>query len=165
MYQYLSGYTAKVAGTELGITEPKATFSSCYGAAFLALHPTRYAEILGRKVRQHGTRTYLVNTGWVGGPYGVGSRMDITATRRIIDAILDGSIEQAEFWKMPVFEFDVPKTLPGVDASVLNPQDGWTDKAAYDAGLRKLAEMFVNNYRKLNNTDIGREVESFGPKL
>ena len=165
MYQYLSGYTAKVAGTELGITEPKATFSSCYGAAFLALHPTRYAEILGKKVRQHGTRVYLVNTGWVGGPYGVGQRMDITATRRIIDAILDGSIEKADFWKMPVFEFDVPKSLPGVDASVLNPRDGWADKEAYDAGLRRLAEMFINNYKKLSNTDIGREVEGFGPKL
>ncbi|HRZ83383.1 MAG TPA: phosphoenolpyruvate carboxykinase (ATP), partial [Candidatus Hydrogenedentes bacterium] len=165
MYQYLSGYTAKVAGTELGVTEPKATFSSCYGAAFLAVHPTLYADILGEKMKQHGTRAYLVNTGWVGGPYGVGSRMDITATRTIIDAILDGSVEKAEFRKMPVFNFDVPTALPGVDSKVLDPRETWPDKAAYDAGLRKLGQMFTDNFKKFTGTPSGKAVEAFGPEL
>ncbi len=165
MYQYLSGYTAKVAGTELGVTEPKATFSSCYGAAFLAVHPTMYADILGAKMEKHGTRAYLVNTGWVGGAYGVGSRMDITATRAIIDAILDGSVEHAEFRKMPVFNFDVPVALPGVDSRVLNPRDAWADKDAYDTGLRKLGQMFVDNFKKYTGTPSGRAVEAFGPQL
>ena len=163
MYQYLSGYTAKVAGTELGVTEPKATFSSCYGAAFLAVHPTLYADILGEKMQQHGTRAYLVNTGWVGGAYGVGSRMDITATRAIIDAILDGSVEKAEFVKMPVFNFDVPKSLPGVNPNVLNPRDSWTDKDAYDAGLKKLGQMFIDNFKKFTGTPSGKAVEQAGP--
>lgn len=165
MYQYLSGYTAKVAGTELGVNEPQATFSSCYGAAFLALHPTRYADILGQKMAQHGTKAYLVNTGWVGGPYGVGERMDITATRAIIDAILDGSVEQAEFTVMPVFNMETPKSLPTVDSKVLNPRESWDDKAAYDESLKKLAAMFQKNFKKYTDTESGVAIEAHGPQL
>ena len=124
-----------------------------------------YADILGEKMKQHGTRAYLVNTGWVGGPYGVGSRMDITATRTIIDAILDGSVEKAEFRKMPVFNFDVPTALPGVDSKVLDPRKTWPDKAAYDAGLRKLGQMFTDNFKKFTGTPSGKAVEAFGPEL
>ncbi len=165
MYQYLSGYTAKVAGTEIGITEPKAAFSSCYGAAFLALHPTQYADILGQKMEKHGAKAYLVNTGWVGGPYGVGSRMDITGTRRIIDAILDGSILNAEFDTMPIFNLQIPKALPGVDTNVLNPRNAWEDKDAYDAGARKLAQMFIKNFEQFTNTEKGAALVAAGPQL
>src|SRR5262249_37316332 len=135
MYQYLSGYTAKVAGTELGVHEPTATFSACYGQAFLSLHPTRYAEILGKKMLQHGARAYLLNTGWVAGPYGVGHRMFLKATRAIIDAILDGSIETAEFDTLPIFRLDFPRKLHDVPEGLLNPRDAWADKGAYDAAL------------------------------
>lgn len=164
-YQYLSGYTAKVAGTELGVTAPQATFSACYGAAFLALHPTKYADILGKKMDEHGTRAYLVNTGWVGGGHGVGHRMSLPATRAIIDAILDGSIEHAEFEKMPVFGLEFPKSLHDVDPSLLNPRAAWSDQAAYDAQARKLAGMFIESFKKFTNTDHGRALEAVGPRL
>jgi len=163
MYQYLSGYTAKVAGTELGVTEPSATFSACYGAAFLAVHPTLYADILGKKMAEHGTRAYLVNTGWIGGPYGVGHRMDITQTRAIIDAILDGILDQAEFERMPLFGLDIPKGLPGVDKELLNPRNTWDDKDAYDAQAKKLAVMFTKNFKQFTNTDKGKVLEAAGP--
>ena len=165
MYQYLSGYTAKVAGTERGVKEPSATFSSCYGAAFLSVHPTKYAEILGDKMVSHDTRAYLVNTGWVGGAYGVGKRMDLPQTRRIIDAILDGTIENAEFEKMPIFNFDVPKALHDVDTSILNPRNSWADSAAYDTQARNLAQMFIDNFKKFANTDAGKALESAGPHI
>lgn len=163
MYQYLSGYTAKVAGTERGVKEPSATFSSCYGAAFLSVHPTKYAEILGDKMVSHETRAYIVNTGWVGGAYGVGKRMDLPQTRRIIDAILDGTIENAEFETMPIFNLDVPKALHDVDTGIMNPRDSWSDKDAYDAQARRLAQMFVDNFKKFTNTPAGKALESAGP--
>ena len=119
-YMYLSGYTAKVAGTELGVKEPKATFSPCFGGPFLLMHPTRYGEILAKKMQKHQAKAYLVNTGWSGGPYGVGSRMSIGVTRKIIDAIFDGSLDRAEFTTLPVFGFKVPKALSGIDSKVLD---------------------------------------------
>jgi len=165
MYQYLSGYTAKVAGTELGITEPKATFSACYGAAFLALHPTVYAEVLGKRMDEHGSKAYLVNTGWTGGPYGVGHRMALEPTRRIIDAILDGSIEDSEVRVMPVFGFEVPTSVEGVDPELLDPRNTWADKAAYDAALEKIAQMFVDNFKRFTDTPIGKAVAAAGPRI
>lgn len=165
MYQYLSGYTAKVAGTELGVTEPQATFSACYGAAFLAVHPTVYAHILGRKMDEHGAEAYLVNTGWTQGKYGVGHRMSLPDTRHIVDAILDGSLSNAEFETMPIFHLAVPKTVRNVDSSILDPRNSWQDKADYDATLAKLAGMFIKNFVRFTDTEEGRQLEKAGPQL
>ncbi|MFA5087822.1 MAG: phosphoenolpyruvate carboxykinase (ATP) [Candidatus Omnitrophota bacterium] len=165
MYHYLSGYTAKVAGTELGIVEPKATFSACFGQAFLLLHPTKYADILGQKMEKHDSSAYLVNTGWCGGKYGVGKRMSLPDTRKIIDAILDGSIEGTEFETMPIFNLQMPKFLKGVDPKILNPRNAWQDKADYDATARKLAEMFIRHFHNFTSTEKGRALMSAGPQL
>jgi len=163
-YHFLSGYTAKVAGTERGITEPTATFSACFGAAFLTLHPTRYADLLQKKFDEHGSTAFLVNTGWSGGAYGVGKRMSIKATRACIDAILDGSIKTAEFTSDPVFGFDIPKSLPGVDSKVLNPRDSWADKEAYDRTREKLARLYAINFEAYAGVgDV--DYSSFGPKV
>jgi len=148
MYYFLSGYTAKVAGTERGITEPVATFSACFGEPFFPLHPQDYAKLLGEKMEKHGVNVYLVNTGWTAGPYGVGHRMSIKDTRGCINAILDGSIEKAEFDTLPVLDLAIPKTLNGVDTNVLNPRNTWEDKNAYDETLNKLASMFEENYKR-----------------
>ncbi len=165
-YQYLSGYTAKVAGTELGITEPTATFSACFGAAFLAVHPTQYAKILSSKMLEHSARAYLVNTGWTGGAYGTGNRMPLPATRRIIDHILDGAIEEAPDEEFPIFGLRIPSALPEVDSKVLNPRGTWPDPAAYDEMLGKLAEMFVKNFKTFEGTPEGaRLAREAGPKL
>jgi phosphoenolpyruvate carboxykinase (ATP) len=164
MYQYLSGYTAKVAGTELGVTEPTATFSACFGRAFLLVHPTQYAEILGKKMEEHGAEAYLVNTGWNGGGYGIGKRISLKATRAIIDSILDGSIEKAQFETFPTFNFQIPTALPGVDSEILNPTKTWADKAAYAATVQKLSGQFVENFKKFATTPVGKSVEAVGPK-
>jgi phosphoenolpyruvate carboxykinase (ATP) len=148
MYYFLSGYTAKVAGTERGVTEPTATFSACFGEAFLPLHPTAYARLLGEKMAKHGVNAYLVNTGWTGGGYGVGKRMSIKATRACINAILDGSIETAEFERTRWFRLNIPKALPGVDSALLNPRNAWADKEKFDATANKLAGMFIENFKK-----------------
>lgn len=165
MYHYLSGYTAKVAGTELGVTEPKATFSSCFGQAFLLLHPTKYAEVLGKKIEEHDSRVYLVNTGWTGGKYGVGKRMSIKATRSIIDAILDGSIDNAETETLPIFNVEIPKAIKGVDSNVLHPREAWDNKEEYDATLEQLAKMFVKNFEQFTDSPKGRELVAAGPVL
>lgn len=128
MYHFLSGYTAKVAGTERGVTEPTATFSAGFGAAFLTLHPTKYADLLKKKLEQHSTNVYLVNTGWSGGGYGVGKRMSIKNTRQCIDAILDGTIGNSTFTKDAVFGFEVPNALGTIPATVLHPREAWNDK-------------------------------------
>ncbi len=164
MYHFLSGYTAKVAGTELGVTEPKATFSACFGKAFLMVHPTKYAEILGQKMDEHGAQVYLINTGWVGGSYGVGKRIPIKDNRVCIDAILDGSLDRGEFEIMPVFNLRIPKYVLGAQ-SALNPRDSWADKAAYDATLRKLAAMFVDNFQIFTDTPKGKALLTAGPQL
>lgn len=146
MFHFISGYTAKVAGTEAGIVEPQTTFSACFGAPFLPLHPTRYAEMLGAKMREHHTHVWLVNTGWTGGPYGVGSRMKLAHTRAMISAALEGKLDEVEYEAHPVFGLSMPKTCPGVPAEVLNPRNTWADKNAYDQKANELAEAFNKNF-------------------
>jgi phosphoenolpyruvate carboxykinase (ATP) len=163
MYQFLSGYTAKVAGTERGVTEPEATFSSCFGAAFMTHHPTKYADLLSKKLTEHGCNAYVVNTGWSGGGYGVGDRMPIKTTRACIDAILDGSIGDADFSIDPVFGFEVPTSLPGVPDSVVTPRESWSDKAAYDAQRKKLANMFTSNFEQFQEPGM-TDYSDHGPK-
>ncbi len=166
MYYFLSGYTAKVAGTERGITEPVATFSACFGEAFLPLHPTDYAKLLGEKIDKHNVNVYLVNTGWTGGAYGVGKRMSIKDTRACINGILNGSINSADFEKIDVFNLDVPKSLDGVaDNSILNPKNTWEDKDAYDKKLKELASMFIENFNRYNNSGSEFDFSIAGPKL
>jgi phosphoenolpyruvate carboxykinase (ATP) len=148
MYQFISGYTAKVAGTEIGVTEPTPIFSACYGAAFLSLHPTVYAELLAKKIREHDVDVWLVNTGWTGGSYGVGSRFELKHTRAIIDAILSGALRDASYESDGVFGLAMPDEVPGVPSGALNPRDAWSDLDAYDATAHKLASMFVKNFEK-----------------
>ncbi|MFY7949070.1 MAG: phosphoenolpyruvate carboxykinase (ATP) [Gemmatimonas sp.] len=148
MYYFLSGYTAKVAGTERGVTEPQATFSACFGAVFLVWHPTKYAEMLGQLLQQHGAQVWLVNTGWSGGPYGVGNRMKLSYTRAMVRAALDGSLAEASFSADPVFGLHIPQAVAGVPSEVLDPRRTWSDTAAYDAQASKLAGMFRENIKK-----------------
>lgn len=148
MYHFISGYTAKVAGTEMGVTEPEATFSACFGAAFLVWHPTKYAELLAEKMRQHHASVWLVNTGWSGGPFGVGSRMKLAYTRAIVDAILGNQLNDAEFETMQVFGLAVPKRVDQVPSELLSPRQTWADGAAFDRAIAKLAEMFNDNFAK-----------------
>ena len=164
MYHFLSGYTAKVAGTERGITEPEATFSACFGAAFLTLHPSVYADLLQKKIREHNCNVYLVNTGWIGGKYGVGERISIDNTRYCIDSILDGSINNCEFKTDKIFNFQVPVKLGKLDKEICNPVEAWDSIDEYDIQAEELAEMFVINYQKYidpNFTDYSK----YGPKL
>ncbi len=165
MYYFLSGYTAKVAGTERGVTEPSATFSACFGEAFLPLPPTRYAKLLGQKIDRQNVNAYLVNTGWAGGGYGVGERMSIKATRACINAILDGSIEQAEFDETRWFRLSIPKALPGVDPKILNPRNAWADKEKFDATANKLAGMFIENFKKYITPDGDFDFTQAGPRM
>ncbi|MFA7084902.1 MAG: phosphoenolpyruvate carboxykinase (ATP) [Arcobacteraceae bacterium] len=165
MYYFLSGYTAKVAGTERGITEPVATFSACFGEAFLPLHPTVYADLLGQKIDKHNVNVYLVNTGWTGGPYGVGKRMSIKNTRACINGILDGSINSSEFDTLPYFNLKIPKTLAGVDTQVLNPRNTWEESAEYDKNAQKLANMYIENFKKYLTLESEFDFTSAGPKL
>jgi len=163
MYYFMSGYTAKVAGTERGVTEPIATFSSCFGEAFLPLHPTVYAKLLGEKIDKHGVDVYLVNTGWTGGPYGIGRRMSIKATRTCINAILDGSIENEEFYEIKMFGLSIPKKLPGVDTDILNPKRTWKNKSRFKATRKELAGMFIENFKKYITDES--DFSGAGPKL
>ncbi len=162
MYHFLSGYTAKVAGTEKGVTEPKATFSTCFGAPFLPLDPSRYARMLGEKIARHDARVWLLNTGWTGGPYGVGSRMKIGYTRAMIRAVLSGALDTVAFEKDPVFNLDIPTSCPGVPDGVLTPRATWGDGAAYDAQAAKLARMFVENFKTFEQ-GVSAEVLAAGP--
>ena len=146
MFYFLSGFTAKLAGTEIGVKEPQPTFSTCFGAPFLPQPPAVYARLLGEKLDRHGAVVWLVNTGWTGGPFGVGHRMPITATRGLLHAALDGSLDHALLRRDPVFGFDVPTHVPGVDGSLLDPRGTWSDPAAYDAKARELAELFRKNF-------------------
>lgn len=148
MYHFISGYTAKVAGTEIGITEPKLTFSACFGAAFLPLHPTVYAGLFGEKIEKNEVNVWLINTGWTGGPYGVGTRMKLSYTRAMISAALEGKLDFAPMYLDPIFGFQVPKICPNVPAEVLNPKNTWSDPEAYDIQGRKLAQAFISNFRK-----------------
>jgi phosphoenolpyruvate carboxykinase (ATP) len=148
MYQFISGYTAKVAGTETGVTEPKSTFSACFGAPFIPLHPGKYASMLGDMIREHGTRIWMVNTGWTGGPFGTGSRIRLSFTRAMIRAALEGKLEHVEYQHLPVFNLAMPTSCPGVPSEVLNPRGTWTDKEAYDRQIRDLAGQFIKNFEK-----------------
>ena len=159
-YYFLSGFTAKLAGTERGITEPTPTFSACFGQAFLELHPTKYAEELVKKMKLSGAKAYLVNTGW----NGTGKRISIKDTRGIIDAILDGSINKAPTKKIPVFDFEVPTELPGVDPKILDPRDTYADKAEWDRKAADLASRFVKNFVKYETNDAGKALVKAGPK-
>jgi len=163
MYHYLSGYTAKVAGTELGVKEPQATFSACFGKAFLMVHPTVYAGILAKKMQEHHSSAYLLNTGWIAGPYGVGHRIPLNDNRLAVDAILDGSIDQGGFDSLPVFNLQIPKHINGLDGQKLNPRDLWADKNAYDAALLKLGGMFIENFKLFTDTANGRDLVKAGP--
>ncbi len=148
MYHFLSGYTAKVAGTEIGVTEPEATFSTCFGAPFMPRHPSVYGNLLKERIAKGGVACWLVNTGWTGGKYGVGSRMPIKATRALLNAALDGSLNNVQFRSDENFGFQVPVSVPGVDAAILNPRDTWPDKADYDATAAKLVTLFTDNFAR-----------------
>ena len=162
MYHFLSGYTARVAGTEKGVTEPKATFSTCFGAPFLPLNPNVYARMLGEKIAKHGARVWLVNTGWTGGAYGVGKRMKIAYTRAMITAALTGQLDNVQYKKHPVFNLDMPTTCPGVPESVLDPRSTWSDPGEYDEQAKKLAKMFVDNFVTFEK-DVAASVKEAGP--
>jgi phosphoenolpyruvate carboxykinase (ATP) len=161
MYHFLSGYTAKVAGTEAGVKEPQATFSTCFGSPFLPLRPKVYAEMLGRRLREHHAQCWLVNTGWQGGPYGVGRRMDIPYTRAMVDAAVEGELVREEFEIEPTFGFSIPKSCHGVPPQVLNARGKWADKAAYDKAAEDLRNRFAKNFE---NFDVPPEVKAAGPR-
>jgi len=163
MYHFLSGYTAKVAGTEKGIKEPEAAFSTCFGAPFMVLHPGVYADLLGKKMGQHDAACWLVNTGWSGGPYGVGHRMKISYTRAMIRAILGGQLADVETKSDPIFGVGVPVTCPDVPVDVLQPRNTWSDKEAYDRQARDLAHRFNENFKKYES-GVSEEVKAVGPK-
>lgn len=165
MYHFLTGYTAKLAGTELGILEPQPTFSSCFGAAFLLLHPTVYARQLIKRMEEHGSVAYLVNTGWVGGPYGTGYRIDIPVTRKIIDAILDGSIEDVEYTTTPVFRLHIPVSLPGIDPKLLDQRNLWPSYETWLAAAQALGEKFVKNFENFTDNEEGKRLVAAGPIL
>ncbi|BAV08563.1 phosphoenolpyruvate carboxykinase (ATP) [Filimonas lacunae] len=148
MYQYISGYTARVAGTEAGVTEPKSTFSACFGAPFIPLHPAQYAAMLGQKLKDHKVNVWLINTGWTGGPYGVGKRMQLKYTRAMITAALKGDLDRVTFEKHPIFGIAIPSSCPGVPTELLNPRSTWPDVAAYDAAAQKLAIAFNDNFKQ-----------------
>jgi len=164
MYYFLSGYTSKLAGTERGIKEPVPTFSSAFGAAFLLLHPTVYAKELARKMKEHGATAYLVNTGWTGGPYGTGHRIDLPVTRKIIKSILDGSLDNAEYEELPEFGLFIPKEIKGVDSSILNPRNTWKYPSAYEKQAQELAEKFIENFQNFTDNNEGKRLVAAGPK-
>jgi phosphoenolpyruvate carboxykinase (ATP) len=164
MYHFMSGYTAKVAGTETGVTEPKATFSACFGAAFMVWHPSKYAQLLAEKMRKHHCKAWLVNTGWTGGPYGVGSRIKLSHTRAIIDAIHNGSLNSATFTKDATFGFEVPTQVANVPTEILNPRNTWKDATAYDEQKQKLTVLFQNNFKAFE-AGSSKEIVAAGPQL
>jgi len=163
MYHFMSGYTSKLAGTERGITEPRATFSECFGAPFMSRHASVYAKLLGDKITKHKTLVYLINTGWSGGPYGIGKRMNIHHTRRMVTAALTGEFDIVKYRHDDTFNLDVPTTCPGIPPEVLNPRNTWSEKDAYDLSARKLAQMFVENFRKFGN--VSKEIRDAGPQI
>ena len=162
MYHFISGYTAKVAGTEMGITEPQATFSPCFGGPFLVWHPGRYAELLAAKMKEHKARVWLVNTGWGGGAHGTGKRISLKHTRAIIDAIHGGALAKAKTQRDATFGFEVVTECPNVPTEILVPRNAWTDKAAYDATAKKLAGLFSNNF-KAYEAGSSAEIKAAGP--
>jgi phosphoenolpyruvate carboxykinase (ATP) len=164
MYQFISGYTAKVAGTEAGVTEPKPTFSACFGAPFLPLHPGKYAQMLGEKMEKHNVKVWLINTGWTEGAYGEGHRMKLDYTRAMITAALDGRLDNTEFITDPVFGLAIPKEVPGVPGDILIPKNTWKDKQAYDEKAKFLAGLFVKNFEKYS-AGVSEETRAAAPKV
>jgi phosphoenolpyruvate carboxykinase (ATP) len=161
MYHFMSGYTSKLAGTERGITEPKETFSQCFGAPFMPLPAKIYADMLGRKIDQHHTKVYLVNTGWSGGPYGVGKRINLTYTRAMVRAALSDGLADIEFYNDGIFNLEIPVSCPGVPLEILEPRNTWSDKRKYDSSARKLARLFVKNFEKFGK--VPKEIQKAGP--
>jgi phosphoenolpyruvate carboxykinase (ATP) len=162
MYWFLSGFTAKLAGTEIGVKEPQPTFSACFGAPFLPQPPVIYARLLAKKLDEHGSRVWLVNTGWTGGQYGEGSRMPIAATRALLHAAISGELEDVEYRTDELFGFEVPVEVPGVDSKLLDPRSTWSDAEAYDAKARELAEMFKSNFSQFQADD---NIVAGGPRV
>jgi phosphoenolpyruvate carboxykinase (ATP) len=162
MYHFISGYTAKLAGTEAGVTEPQATFSACFGAPFMVLHPSRYATLLAEKIRRHNVGCWLINTGWSGGPYGVGKRMKIEYTRTLLNAALEGKLDKVEFTKDAVFGVEVPASCPGVPAEILTPRNTWANKSAYDDQAKRLAGLFRSNFAEYES-EVSQAVRDAGP--
>jgi len=164
MYQFLSGYTAKIAGTETGITEPKVTFSTCFGAPFMPLHPAVYAEMLGKKMITHNVNVWMVNTGWIGGAYGTGSRIKLNYTRAMVHAALNSSLKKAAFKKHPVFGMMMPLTCPGVPEEFLNPRNTWANKKEYDAQAKMLAGLFIENFKQYESK-VSKEILEAAPEI
>ena len=164
MYHFMSGYTAKVAGTEMGVTEPQPSFSACFGAAFLPLHPAKYAELLGEKLKGTNINVWLVNTGWSGGSYGVGERMSLKYTRAMITAAMNGELSHVEYQTQPIFELEIPKSCPNVPSEILNPKDTWTDKTAFDETANRLASKFVKNFEQFEEQSSDA-IRSAAPKI
>ena len=162
MYQFISGYTAKVAGTEAGVTEPKSTFSACFGAPFLPLHPGQYAEMLGKKMKEHDVNVWMINTGWIGGPYGTGSRIALKYTRAMISAVLDGKLDHVTYDKHAVFGMMMPNQCPGVPDVLLNPYSTWSNGIAYDTHAKMLAQMFCDNFKKYED-GVSAEILAAAP--
>jgi len=162
-FHFISGYTAKVAGTEAGVTEPIPSFSACFGAPFMPLHPTRYGEMLSKKMKDAGVNVWLINTGWTGGPYGTGSRMKLKYTRAMITAALNGELKDVDFKSHEIFNIAVPQSCPNVPSEVLNPRDTWSDKEAYDAKAKNLAKSFKDNFKKFEDY-AGSEIIEGAPK-
>ncbi|MCC6398774.1 MAG: phosphoenolpyruvate carboxykinase (ATP), partial [Bacteroidetes bacterium] len=163
-YQFISGYTSKIAGTEVGLTkEPEMTFSTCFGAPFMVHHPSFYADLLKRKILKHNVHCWLVNTGWIGGPYGVGKRISIRYTRALLNAALDGKLLKVPYKTDPVFGFEVPQECEGVPETVLNPSGSWPDKEYYAQKYRELASRFIENFKKYEE-GCPPEVRAAGPK-
>jgi len=164
MYHFLSGYTAKVAGTEKGVTEPEATFSTCFGAPFMPRHPAEYGNLLRALIAEHNVDCWLVNTGWTGGAYGVGHRMPIKATRALLTGALSGELKKAETRIDPSFGFAVPVAVDGVDAKILDPRSTWSDGEAYDAQAKKLVAMFITNFAKFED-HVDHTVRAAAPSV
>jgi phosphoenolpyruvate carboxykinase (ATP) len=165
LYHFISGYTAKVGGTEIGLgEEPEITFSTCFGGPFMVHHPMFYADLLKRKISRYGVNCWLINTGWVGGPYGIGKRISIWHTRAMLNAALAGDLNEVEYWQDPVFGFLVPKICPGVPEQVLEPARSWPSEEAYIKRYRSLASRFIDNFRKFE-AETPREIVAAGPLI
>jgi phosphoenolpyruvate carboxykinase (ATP) len=164
MYHFLAGYTSKLAGTERGITTPTATFSECFGSPFMPLHASEYATLLGEKLEQHQTRVYMINTGWTGGAYGIGKRMDISYTRAMVSAALSGLLDNVQYRHDDIFNVYVPVSVPNVPSDVLDPRNTWADPSKYQETATSLAKMFVKNFEKFGDKVSSAVVEA-GPKL
>lgn len=164
MYQFISGYTAKVAGTEAGVTEPKTTFSACFGAPFLPLHPGKYAAMLGERLRKHEVKVWLINTGWTGGPYGTGQRMKLSYTRAMIAAALEGKLDEVPYHQDTIFGLAIPQSCPGVPDEILTPRNTWADKVAYDRQANMLASQFVQNFRQYES-GVTEEIMAAAPRI